>query len=83
MKRRGADFKTHLNQNSFEVLTSCCVEPSLRNASPGSRYQFERQGYFCVDLVDSSDDKLIFNRTVSLRDSWAKIQKAQKKKGQS
>jgi glutaminyl-tRNA synthetase len=82
-EKEGGDFKTHLNQNSFEVLTSCCVEPSLRSASPGSRYQFERQGYFCVDLVDSSDARLVFNRTVSLRDSWAKIQKkAQKKKGQ-
>ncbi len=81
-EKEGEDFKTHLNPNSFEILTSCCVEPSLRNASPGSRYQFERQGYFCVDLVDSSDARLVFNRTVSLRDSWAKIQKTQKKKDQ-
>ena len=81
-KKEGGDFKTHLNPNSLEILTSCCVEPSLRNASPGSRYQFERQGYFCVDLVDSSDARLVFNRTVSLRDSWAKIQKTQKKKDQ-
>jgi len=74
-----ADFKTHLNPNSLETLTSCRVEPSLAGAAPGSRYQFERQGYFIVDSVDSSPEKLVFNRTVALRDSWAKIEKAQKK----
>jgi len=75
----GADFKDSLNPNSLEVLTSCRVEPSLAGATPGSRYQFERQGYFCVDPVDSSPEKLVFNRTVALRDSWAKIEKAQQK----
>ncbi len=79
-EKDGADFKTYLNPNSLETLTSCLVEPSLAGATPGSRYQFERQGYFCVDSVDSSEGALIFNRTVSLRDPWAKIQKAQKKK---
>jgi glutaminyl-tRNA synthetase len=74
----GKDFTSNLNPNSLEVLTSCQVEPSLKDAVPGSRYQFERKGYFCVDL-DSSDNKLVFNRTVSLRDTWAKIEKAQKK----
>jgi glutaminyl-tRNA synthetase len=53
------------------------VEPSLAGAEPGSRYQFERLGYFCVDR-DSSDGKLVFNRTVTLRDTWAKIEKSQK-----
>ena len=76
----GVDFKDHLNPNSLEVLKSCRVEPSLAGAAPGGRYQFERQGYFCVDQVDSTTDSLIFNRTVSLRDSWAKIAKNQKKK---
>lgn len=71
------DFKDHLNPNSIETLTSSRVEPSLAGAVPGSRYQFERQGYFCVDSVDSSDRKLVFNRTVTLRDSWAKIEKQQ------
>ncbi|MFQ5823501.1 MAG: glutamine--tRNA ligase/YqeY domain fusion protein [bacterium] len=75
--RDGTDFKTYLNPNSLEMLTSCQVEPSLAGATPASLYQFERQGYFCVDSVDSSDKKLVFNRTVSLRDSWAKIEKAQ------
>jgi glutaminyl-tRNA synthetase len=70
-----ADFKTYLNPNSLETLTSCRIEPSLAGAAPGSRYQFERLGYFCVDPVDSSDGALVFNRTVSLRDSWAKIEK--------
>ncbi len=72
-----ADFKSTLNPNSLETLTSCRVEPSLANAAPGSRYQFERQGYFCVDSADSSEDALVFNRTVSLRDTWAKVQKKQ------
>ena len=62
----------------LEALTDCRVEPSLAGAAPGSRYQFERQGYFCVD-PDSTDESLLFNRTASLRDIWAKIQKAQKK----
>lgn len=65
-----------LNPDSLEVLTSCMVEPSLAGAKPGSRYQFERQGYFCID-IDSAGGPLIFNRTVPLRDSWAKIQKKQ------
>jgi len=82
-EKEGAGFKTHLNPNSLETLTSCRVEPSLKGAPPGSRCQFERQGYFCVDSVDSTDSRLIFNRTVSLRDSWARIDKANKKKGQS
>ena len=73
----GADWKSNLNPNSSETLTSCRVEPSLAGAAPGSRYQFERLGYFCVD-PDSSDDALVFNRTVSLRDTWARIQKAGK-----
>jgi glutaminyl-tRNA synthetase len=73
----GTDFMTYLNQNSLEVLTSCRVEPSLAGASPESRYQFERLGYFCVD-PDSSQEKLVFNRVVSLRDTWSKIQKQQK-----
>ncbi len=71
------DFKEHLNPNSLETLTNCRVEPGLAGAEAGSRIQFERQGYFCVD-PDSSGKKLVFNRTVSLRDSWAKIEKAQK-----
>jgi glutaminyl-tRNA synthetase len=73
----GTDFEDYLNPNSLEVLTSCRVEPSLAGAPHGSRYQFERQGYFCVD-PDSSSEKLVFNRTVSLRDTWSKIQKQQK-----
>ncbi len=75
----GPDFKDHLNPNSLEVLKGCRVESSLANAEPDITYQFERQGYFCVDLVDSAPGALVFNRTVSLRDSWAKIEKAQQK----
>jgi glutaminyl-tRNA synthetase len=74
----GQDFTANINPNSLEVLTSCKVEPFLADATPGSRYQFLRQGYFCVD-PDSSDDKPVFNRTVSLRDTWAKIEKAEQK----
>ncbi len=65
-------FKEYLNPNSLEVVKAF-IEPSLEHSEPGYLLQFERQGYFCVDQ-DSSDDKLIFNRTVPLRDSWAKIQ---------
>ncbi len=71
------DFRSYLNPNSLEVLTSCRVEPGLAGAAPGSRYQFESQGYFTVD-PDSSAGKLVFNRTVSLRDTWARIEKTQK-----
>ncbi|MCB9155606.1 MAG: glutamine--tRNA ligase/YqeY domain fusion protein [Caldilineaceae bacterium] len=66
------DFTDNLNPNSLEINTHALVEPSLANAEPGERYQFERLGYFCVDL-DSTPDNLVFNRTVTLRDSWAKI----------
>jgi glutaminyl-tRNA synthetase len=74
---QGQDFTANLNPNSLEVLANCKVEPSLKNAKPLHRYQFERLGYFCVD-ADSSPDRLVFNRTVSLRDEWAKIQQSQK-----
>ncbi|MBI4653776.1 MAG: glutamine--tRNA ligase/YqeY domain fusion protein [Nitrospirae bacterium] len=71
------DFKSNINPKSMGALNSCRVEPSLANAKPDSRYQFERLGYFCVD-PDSSKNKLVFNRTVTLRDTWAKIEKKQK-----
>lgn len=74
----GADFKSSINPASLEVLTSCLVEPTLRDAQSGDRFQFERMGYFCVDH-DSSGGTLVFNRTVGLRDTWAKIEKAAKK----
>ncbi|MBA7685357.1 Glutamine--tRNA ligase [subsurface metagenome] len=74
----GADFKAYLNPDSLEILPSCRVESSLAGAIPGSRYQFERQGYFCVD-PDSSAGKIVFNRTVPLRDTWAKIEKREDK----
>ena len=73
----GADFKASLNPDSIETLTASQVEPSLARAAPETRHQFERQGYFCIDSTDSSDEKLVFNRTVTLRDSWAKIEKEQ------
>jgi glutaminyl-tRNA synthetase len=68
------DWKTTVNPNSLETLNNCWVEPALANAQPGDRLQFERTGYFCVDL-DSKPGALVFNRTVTLRDSWAKIEK--------
>jgi glutaminyl-tRNA synthetase len=74
----GGDYKDLLNPNSLETLVDCRVEPSLAGAESGSRYQFERLGYFCVDTEDSRPDTLVFNRTVSLRDTWAKIEKSQK-----
>jgi glutaminyl-tRNA synthetase len=72
----GKDFTAYLNANSLTKLTGCKVEPYLKDAKPLSRWQFERLGYFCVD-PDSKDGKLIFNRTATLRDEWAKIQKTQ------
>jgi glutaminyl-tRNA synthetase len=73
----GLDFKVHLNPNSLETLTNCRLEPGLADAKPGDRYQFERQGYFCVDTEDSQEGHLVFNRTVPLRDSWARIEQSQ------
>ncbi len=72
----GQDFTANLNPNSLEVIPAAKIEPFVAGAAPGSRYQFERQGYFCVD-ADSSADRLVFNRTVGLRDTWAKIQQKQ------
>ncbi|MBP8913017.1 MAG: glutamine--tRNA ligase/YqeY domain fusion protein [Phycisphaerae bacterium] len=72
----GQDFTANLNPHSLEILTECYVEPSVAAAAPLTRYQFERLGYFCVD-PDSTPDKLVFNRTVTLKDTWAKIQKTQ------
>jgi glutaminyl-tRNA synthetase len=74
----GQDFTANLNPNSLEVSTGCKVEPSLRDATPGARYQFERMGYFCVD-PDSTAGKSVFNRTIGLRDTWAKIEQRAKK----
>ena len=68
------DYKTNLNPQSIQVLSGCRVEPSLADAETGSIFQFERQGYFCVD-PDSTADSLVFNRTISLRDTWSKLQK--------
>ena len=73
------DYHEDINPNSLEVLKHCKLEPSLKNASKLSRYQFIRHGYFCVDSVDSMPERLVFNRTVSLRDSWAKIEKTLEK----
>ncbi len=70
----GQDFTVNLNSKSLEVLSNSLVEPSLKDAKPLSRYQFERLGYFCADS-DTKPGKLVFNRTVTLRDEWAKIQK--------
>ena len=74
----GSDFREHLNPNSLEALESCQVESSLAGVVPGTQYQFLRTGYFCVD-PDSSDEKLVFNRAVTLRDTWAKIQRSQQR----
>ncbi|MCG3155795.1 MAG: Glutamine--tRNA ligase [bacterium] len=70
------DFLAQLNPNSLEQVKDCYVEPSLAQAAPGSRYQFERLGYFCVDPVEARPGQPIFNRIVSLKDSWSKIEKA-------
>lgn len=69
------DYKSHLNPDSLEVLKDCLVEPSLAGAAAESRYQFERLGYFCADRRDCAPGRLVFNRTVTLKDTWAKIEK--------
>jgi len=76
---KDSEFANNINPASLQVVENCPVEPSLAAASPGSHHQFERLGYFCVDSKDSSDNALVFNRTVTLRDSWAKIRKKQGK----
>ncbi|MEJ2599607.1 MAG: hypothetical protein P8Z00_14820 [Anaerolineales bacterium] len=70
----GEDFLSALNLQSLEVLHNCMAEPGLANAEPGSRYQFERQGYFCVD-ADTTHGQVVFNLTVALKDTWAKIER--------
>lgn len=77
--QKDANFKDFINPNSLEVLSRCKVEPAVKDLKPLDRIQFERLGYFCVD-PDSISEKLVFNRTVGLRDTWAKIQKQQQKK---
>ena len=73
----GQDFLSTLNPNSLEVLSNCLVEPSLAQAKPGERFQLERQGYFCVDKDSLEKGCPVLNRTVTLKDTWAKIEKAQ------
>ncbi len=74
----GADWLSFLNPESLVVIDDAKLEPGLKDAAPGSRYQFERQGYFCVDTEDSTPDRLVFNRTATLRDSWARAQRSQR-----
>jgi glutaminyl-tRNA synthetase len=73
--KNGREFTDYLNPDSLEILTSCKVEPSLAEATPKIRYQFLRMGYFCMDCRDSSNKKLVFNRIVGLKDTWAKVSK--------
>jgi glutaminyl-tRNA synthetase len=75
----GEDFRSNLNPQSLQVLSDCMVEPSLKDAKPFDQIQFERLGYFCID-TDTTNDRLVINRTVTLRDTWAKIQKRGNKK---
>jgi glutaminyl-tRNA synthetase len=74
----GADWLANINPKSVERLTACRVEPELARARAGQSYQFERLGYFCVDIEDSLPGKLVFNRAATLRDSWARIEKARR-----
>ena len=71
--RAGGDFRDHLNPDSLRTLTHCLLESSLADARPGERFQFEREGYFCLDSEHLAGDKPVFNRTITLRDTWAKI----------
>jgi glutaminyl-tRNA synthetase len=75
-EKTGKDYKEFLNPESLVPLKGCMLEPSVARAKPGDRFQFERQGYFCADPKDWAEKTFVFNRTVTLRDSWAKIEKA-------
>jgi glutaminyl-tRNA synthetase len=77
--QKGVDFKDFLNPHSLEVVHECKVEPAVRALKPFDRFQFERLGYFCVD-PETTQNKLVLNRTVELRDAWTKIQKTTQKK---
>jgi glutaminyl-tRNA synthetase len=77
--QKGADFKDFLNPNSLEILKTCKVEPAVGSLKPFDRFQFERNGYFCIEQ-DTTKENLVINKTVGLRDTWAKIQKQQMKK---
>jgi glutaminyl-tRNA synthetase len=74
----GEDFTDFINPDSLTILKGCKLEPALATAKPGERFQFERRGYFCMD-PDSTSKHLVFNRTITLRDTWAKISKQEKK----
>ncbi|MCK4701054.1 MAG: glutamine--tRNA ligase, partial [Bacteroidales bacterium] len=74
--QKDSDYKEFLNPDSLKVLKDCKVEPSLSKSKPMDKFQFQRIGYFCVDY-DSTEDHLVFNHTVPLRDSWEKMQKKQ------
>ena len=76
--KAGKDFTNYLNPDSLQTLTTCLIEPSLGKAQKGRYYQFLRKGYFCLDPRHSSPQRLVFNRTITLRDTWAKIQKGKK-----
>ena len=71
---KDVDFKEFINENSLRVLQGCKLEASLANAKPGDRFQFQRLGYFCVD-PDTTEGRLVINRTVSLKDTWQKMNK--------
>jgi glutaminyl-tRNA synthetase len=77
---KGENYRANLNPESLQVLKNCYVEPGVKNAKPGDRYQFERLGYFSVDPKDSKPGQPVFNRAVTLADAWAKIEKSQGKK---
>jgi glutaminyl-tRNA synthetase len=78
--RESRDWRTYLNPDSLQVLKGCRAEPALRTALPGTLFQFERIGYFCVD-PDSKPEQMVFNRTVTLKDTWAKVVRKNLKSG--
>jgi glutaminyl-tRNA synthetase len=77
-EKKDAEINSLINPDSLKILKGCKLEPSLASVQPGERYQFLRQGYYCVDSVDSRPGNLVFNRAVSLKDTWAKIEKSLK-----
>jgi glutaminyl-tRNA synthetase len=72
--RDGKNYKDYINSDSLHTLTQCIVEPALAGSAPGESFQFEREGYFCRDTRLGTESNMVFNRTVTLRDSWARIE---------
>jgi glutaminyl-tRNA synthetase len=82
IKEEGKDFKSNLNPDSLHIIENAMLEPYIKDAKPEDKFQFERKGYFCVDRYWKPGEKMVFNRTVTLKDTWAKIDKQNRQQNQ-